>query len=236
MNATKHEQVSLSLQSLTDQSRAALNESIKHLYGIQAASGHLRSSSTVQTAVSIMEKSGEIFIATGVRKASALARTIDAFSILQISAEVYIRFMELKLDDVLQMSGAAKDRMVMTAEYREGKLLFEAVRSKLIRHIESHRVAFLPADTVSFTTTSVNVSSEISQPPKNRGGKPMSPHWDDMWATLAVKLYSGELNPKTQAEIEEAIKQWFSDNSLEIGDTAARGRARKLWQRLSDTD
>lgn len=65
---------------------------------------------------------------------------------LQTSYEVYIRFMEFKLEDVLKISGAAKDRIVMTTAYRDGKLLFETMRLNLTRLFQDRRLVFFNAN------------------------------------------------------------------------------------------
>ncbi len=35
--------------------------------------------------------------------------------------------------------------------------------------------------------------------------KPLAAHWDEMWAAVAVMLYTGDLQPRTQADIERAM-------------------------------
>jgi hypothetical protein len=57
-----------------------------------------------------------------------------------------------------------------------------------------------------------------------------------MWAALAVMLYTGDLQPKTQADIERAMKDWLAARDLHVGDTAVRGRARQLWQKLQEAE
>jgi hypothetical protein len=42
-------------------------------------------------------------------------------------------------------------------------------------------------------------------------------------------LYTGELIPKTQADIEKAMHQWIDHHGHTAGETTVRERARKLW-------
>jgi hypothetical protein len=56
-----------------------------------------------------------------------------------------------------------------------------------------------------------------------------------MWVAIAVALYTGDLQPRTQADIERAMKDWLASNNVDVGDTAVRGRARKLWQKVQGT-
>lgn len=47
-------------------------------------------------------------------------------------------------------------------------------------------------------------------------------------------LYAGDLQPKTQADIERAMKDWLASQELDVGDTSVRERARHLWVKLRD--
>jgi hypothetical protein len=73
-------------------------------------------------------------------------------------------------------------------------------------------------------------------PVRNKGGKPLAAHWDAMWAHIAVQLYTLELQPDTQADIERAMADWFEDansnggEKIDPGVTAIRQRARALWK------
>lgn len=53
-----------------------------------------------------------------------------------------------------------------------------------------------------------------------------------MWADIAVKLWTGDLAPKSQADIKRAMFAWFNAKEIEIGDTAVTQRARQLWQKI----
>lgn len=53
-----------------------------------------------------------------------------------------------------------------------------------------------------------------------------------MWAHIAVKLWTGDLQPKSQADVKRAMMEWFTAGSIEIGDTAVTERARQLWLQL----
>ncbi len=55
-----------------------------------------------------------------------------------------------------------------------------------------------------------------------------------MWADIAVKLWLGELQPKTQADVKRAMFAWFNENEIVVGDTAVTQRARQLWQKIQN--
>lgn len=65
---------------------------------------------------------------------------------------------------------------------------------------------------------------------KHAGGAPRKDFWDDLWADIASQLYSGDLKPEKQADIEAAMLAWASDNGEELGEATARRRAAKLWK------
>lgn len=233
MNNLTRERIRIFLERLTRESQSLLKEQINDLYRSQTDKAQLRTATTVEAAVGIMAELGQSFLDRIFKETAEVSRTSDALSMLQTSYEVFIRSMEFTLEDVLQISGAAKDRMVTTAAYRDGKLLFETTRSNLTRIFENHRKVFFSADdNVSAQSSSSGTAVDTSQL-KNKGGKPLADHWDELWATLAFKLYAGDFDPKTQADIEAEIKNWAIDNDVNIGDTSARARARKLWQKIS---
>jgi hypothetical protein len=79
-------------------------------------------------------------------------------------------------------------------------------------------------------------AAAASEPARNKGGRPKLDYWEELLASIAAKLYLGELQPKTQADIEAAMHQWIIDHGHEAGgETAVRDRARMVW-RLIDKD
>ena len=159
-----------------------------------------------------------------------VAKDVEAFAMLHTNLETHLRYLELKLDDVLRVAGAAKDGVVMSGASREAKLSFGTIRSNLTRQIEIHRFTFtqlFPSN--SLTQANLTSHAEVAGPAKNAGGKPLAKHWDSMWAAIAVKLYVGDLKPASQADIARAMHEWFAEKNLEMGDTAIRDRARALW-------
>jgi hypothetical protein len=46
------------------------------------------------------------------------------------------------------------------------------------------------------------------QPIPNKGGAPPKPWWDDLWSEMFRQIYTGDLVPKRQADIERAMLDW----------------------------
>ena len=75
--------------------------------------------------------------------------------------------------------------------------------------------------------------SETS-PPANVGGRPPAAWWDDLWIEIARQLWTGELHPKKQSDIEAAMLKWAIANGHSPAESTIRRRARKLRTALSD--
>jgi hypothetical protein len=61
------------------------------------------------------------------------------------------------------------------------------------------------------------------------GGRPPASYWDELWCAVWAQVYRGELNPKTQADIERAMLDWAVANGHELGESTAKPRARKMF-------
>ncbi len=61
----------------------------------------------------------------------------------------------------------------------------------------------------------------------NKGGRPREPFWEDLWCEILGQISSGELHPKTQADLITAMDQWLINKGHNVGSTAVRDRARK---------
>jgi len=231
------EQINLILDLATEMRQAAFGKSIHGIYADRAEKGLLRSGATIKVALESMQESGEAMLSKGIDQVSLIAKDAEAFAMLSSTLESHIAFLETHLDDVLRVSGVQKDGVVMSAAAREARLLFVKVKSNLLRQLEIHRFTFTePSKPVASTDHLTSSSIVRSSPEKNKGGKPLAKHWDAMWAAMAVKLYTGGLIPRCQADIERAMKDWFATNDRDIGDTTVRGRARALWDAIQSRE
>jgi hypothetical protein len=106
----------------------------------------------------------------------------------------------------------------------------------------AYGVSFARADIEAMVSASTesehSAPSDVASPapvPRNQGGRPPK-DWEAVMIELAGQLYDGDLKPDTQANIEDAIKNYFSSNDMTIGDSTARDHARPLYQRLARKD
>lgn len=105
---------------------------------------------------------------------------------------------------------------------------FAEATKRLRRQLELQRFTFV----VPYRPSTVELDERKSVPEKPKGGKPLAAHWDDMWAAMALALYSGDLEPETQADIERAMAEWLAVRNLDAAESTIRGRAQKLWREL----
>lgn len=70
--------------------------------------------------------------------------------------------------------------------------------------------------------------------PVNKGGRPLKAFWDDLWVAIFRQIYLGQLTPGKQADIENAMLDWASQNGHELGESSARNAARKLFAALRE--
>jgi len=61
-------------------------------------------------------------------------------------------------------------------------------------------------------------------------GRPSKVFWDELWAAMAIQLYSGDLQPQRQADIERAMADWISANNHSATESGVRERAKTLWR------
>lgn len=63
----------------------------------------------------------------------------------------------------------------------------------------------------------------------------MAGHWHDMWADIALQLYTGKLRPGSQAELGGAMESWFAAKG--VGHEAAEVKkcAQRFWRKYAAT-
>jgi hypothetical protein len=67
-------------------------------------------------------------------------------------------------------------------------------------------------------------------------GRPPAEWWDDLWIEICRRLYVGDLQPKRQADIENAMNDWVAANGSSAAPSTVRSRARKLWRSIGNED
>lgn len=103
------------------------------------------------------------------------------------------------------------------------------------RTLYAFGVEFCEAQVRSLVETRTPGSPSASaRPVKNLGGRPSKAYWEPLLIEMATQLYAGDLKPKKQAEVLDAMLDWLSKQGHEdAGLTQVKDRARKLWESIS---
>ena len=170
----------------------------------------------------LFEDEGRKLVRTSTQDVRTIDATVEAFEILEDSCRSFVNFLEENYFGVARNAAPfGGSRPDQDQENNPLSKLWRQARERLQLEIEASRAAF--------DHGSANSSAKVSNSARNNGGKPLAKHWDKMWAFVAVQLYSLELQPETQADIERAMADWFSGANIDVGETAIRQRAQKLW-------
>lgn len=209
------------------------------MHAEHSAKGLLRSGETVKAAIRIIEEQCDAFVDKLIDEVAAVAQDTDAFNVIVSGLTAQFRAREAELSEALLLATAGLGERAGSV-HREGERLFAEMRSRVFKRLEIHRFSFTrptKGDLERMALRPVAVAQPALAPakPKNPGGVPLAAHWDAMWADIAVKLWLGDLKPKTQADVKRAIFDWFNDNEIAIGDTAVTQRARQLWLKIQES-
>lgn len=234
MDAEERKQVALILEHEGEEALRATSKLQKAMHAEHSAKGLLRSGATVKRAVEIIEDEASAFVLRAVNRVAPVAQDVDAFALIKARLLANFRAWAREVEDAAKLATlGAKARQESVS--KAATTLFEQMKVRVTRELDIHSFTFTKPTkgTMAELMSKPNVS-QPHDPPKvpNPGGKPLAKHWDAMWAAIAVKLWSGELNPKTQADLKAAMFAWFNKAEIDVGDTAVTQRARQLWQAM----
>lgn len=231
MNQPSREQVRLILDDSVIRAKKAVDTRIKAIYAKYNAKGLLKSGATIKGVVGAVEEIGSEFIKHCVDDVAPVAKDFEAFAMITEAVEAFLRYVAAKVDSTAEFASGSEQRSMDAA-----KKLFLESESSMRRQLEIHRFTFTVPQGIAIPQATPSRPSSTPPVVKNKGGKPLSAHWDEMWSSIAVMLYVGDLQPASQADIERAMKDWFAANEFDVGDTTVRDRARKLWQKLKSAE
>jgi hypothetical protein len=232
MNDREHKQVGLITSQELSVVVRLINETIRGVFADHSAKGLLHSGVTVKVSVKSMEQIADIFLRDLLLKVKAVTVDQDAFSILAKAVGDCLEACEAQMPIVTRMASGkmqgARDESIESA----AAALFNQMRADVEARLA---IAAFDFDTLPKTDAlSANISS--TKKLAKKGGRPTSEFWDDMWAGIAVALYNGHLAPKSQADVERAMIERIEALGFSAAESTIRGRARRLWDRLSILD
>lgn len=191
----------------------------------------IRSGHTIKRAVEICEAEGRAFIAAAIKQVGDVAKSPEAFDKIVSSLTAQTRNWDAHVAESVRLATMGGPQRFDSATNAADELLAD-LKMRIFRELEIERFGFIRALSPQ---TPLPLPSQVAPTPtplKNRGGKPLAAHWDAMWADIAVQLYVGDLTPKSQKQIKDAMFAWFNANNIDAGDTAVTERARQLWHKI----
>jgi hypothetical protein len=102
--------------------------------------------------------------------------------------------------------------------------------------LQAYGVTFSRAGIEALTGPAIATRAPGPEPNSNAGGRPAAAWWDDMWVEMCRLLYAGDLKPKKQSDIENAMNDWAAARGQSVAVSTIRPRARKLWTALRTED
>jgi hypothetical protein len=103
-------------------------------------------------------------------------------------------------------------------------------------HVRAYGVAFNKEDILCTLGLDALPQKAAAAAVVSKSGRPPAEWWDDLWVEMARQLFTGDLQPKRQADIEAAMKNWISSSGHNVADSTVRSRARKLWRAIYAED
>lgn len=224
------------LEYHTELAKRDFEERRKAIYADHSARGMLKSGATIRRVIRLMEELGAAFVSDTVEKVSVVAQNLDAFADLTAAFEDFWRFLETELAETINLaSGRQKFDWQEDSVSRAAEQLFSKSHSLVRSKLELYRFTFtkpVAMNPLELPEQSAPPNSKVR--PEKTGGRPLAEHWDDMWAAIAVALYTGDLNPKSQADVERAMTGFLEGQGRDPATSTVRQRARRLWDRLAE--
>lgn len=229
MDKLERAQIRLLLDHLGAELRREIKEQNKAMHAQQAARGLLKSGATIKSALRIAEELATEFVKKAFDAAASVAQDLDSFNMVLTDVTIIFRDLRLPVNKAVSFAAGPGE----SDASREADRLFLELQKRVLRLAEIHRFSFTRPSPAAIAAISTKpLASPDSRSPKNKGGAPLAAHWDEMWATIAVQLWEGDLKPKRQKDISDAMFAWLSKKELDAGKTAVTDRARILWQMI----
>jgi hypothetical protein len=224
MNDRQREQVERIISHCSASSRAALALSLTGVKSRFSLAGRLGSGAIMTTAVDEIGRAADQLLSELVLKIAPVSRTPEAFEELESAMRRWLRASEAGLPELALQSRSHRLQDGSSAALEAGRAAFGEMRAAIERRLQIEKFDFEQSDQLE---TSPHATRK-----ERKGGRPPADFWDEMWSAIAVQLYDGTLNPKTQAQVERAMSEWIEGNGFSAAASTVRARARRLWDKL----
>lgn len=240
MRAEQRTQIRKILEYQSATAMRQLEERRAALYADHSAKGVPQSGATIRGVIRAMEEVAAAFVSNSIEQVIAVAQDVEAFAALSDGCNAFWNWQAAELQSTINLASGrhVTDDQPDDAS-RAALKLFEKSRALVSQKLELYRFTFtrpVPNEGLALSVAKTEVDKAPETTVKKKGGRLLAEHWDDMWASIAVALYTGDLKPKNQGAIEVAMLSWLEDNGHSAAISTVRGRARKLWDRIERDD
>lgn len=228
-------QIALILEHESERAFREAHDSDQSMLAQHSAKGVLQSGGTVKRAIKICSEIAHRVLDDLLASIGKVDKSQEAFDLLRQGFEAFLA--RLEQEELLYVArvSSGRGRKEPDANLWEATLREFAVHKvELARRLDLASFDFRSAPKMELEAVANDRNLKLRA--KNKGGKPLAKHWDAMWAAMAVELWTGGLDPKSQADIKAAMFNWFNEAEIDVGDTALTQRARQLWQAMQDSD
>jgi hypothetical protein len=177
--------------------------------------------------VAAIARDTDLLLSRLVSQIAPVSRTLEAFEEIAGAMRRWLR----ACDDELKQVARTRQSVRLPergAALEIGRVELRKVTEDIERRLEIERFDF-EGDAPEQKTNNRSVDSR-------KGGRPPAEFWDDMWAAIAVALYSGDLNPKSQADVQRGMAEWIEGNGHSAAESTVKARARRLWDLIDGLD
>ena len=158
-------------------------------------------------------------------KIQEIARDPEAYSLFQIAMSDLIEFFADEMETIIRM---ASGRMPC-----EPNNSIEQAAYELFGKLETKIEGKVAIAEYGFNAQPALTTPVLRRPTGARLGGRVR-HFGMKCGHIVYAFYIGDLKPRTQAEIENAMLEWIESRGLSAATSTVRARARRLWDINSD--
>lgn len=182
MDKIERAQVRLLLEHLSSEYEAKSDEQQKAMHADHAARGMLQSGATVRESLRLIEAVASDYVKAIVSSVSDVSQGTEAFGMIATDVTLLLRTLQGSVDQAVRLSsGGGGEVNKYPGVSREANRLFMELQQRVLRLLEIHRFTFTrPSTARSNSHQPASAPLDQGQPQKNKGGKPLAGHWDEM--------------------------------------------------------
>ena len=223
-----------------DRARNQLNDRLAAIYADHLEKGLLRSGITLKVCVETFEDQTGQLIANLVREITPIARDAGAFALIAEGVEQFLAYLDEELERIVErIHHEFQNSTALRALSHASKIYWGEKREALMAQITKQHLAAakaaagtpeeLPVPVAIQETGETPMAEPISLPEP----VPLGEQWHEMWADLAIRLYTGKFRPNSQSDVSQAMADLFTARGIAWSEVEVRDCARRLWAKYA---